>query len=298
MTPKGSRRLLLLALALVVAVYAPTFAWLWERWTLSVWHNAHGLLIPPVVAYLVWLELRTTRKLPVGSSAWGFAFLLPAVALHVIDTGMHTEVLSAASIVLMLPGLSLLFLGVPRTKAIAFPLAFTAFALPIPLGATERIHLALRYIATDATASIVPMLGIPIFAEETTLHLANTRLTVADACSGFSTLYASAAMACLVAYQAEGWKRRLLVLASAAPLAVAANVVRVVILVAVVARTGIDVLETWIHPATGMLTFVLALPVIFWLGSAGRSQRRTAGGPAQPEQSRPPALAPPTVPIP
>jgi exosortase len=142
------------------------------------------------------------------------------------------------------------------------------FALPIPLAATERIHLVLRYIATDATAAIVPLLGIPVYAEATTLHLPRSQLTVADACSGFSTLYASAAMACLVAYQTDGWARRVLVLAAAAPLAVAANILRVVILAAVVARTGVDVLQTWIHPATGVMTFALALPVIFWLGSS------------------------------
>ncbi len=271
------------ALALV---YAPTAGWLWQRWTMSVWHNAHGLLIPPVVAYLVWLELREKRSLPVSSSALGFVFLVPALLMHVLDTGMHTQLLSAASIVLILPGLSLLFFGLPRTKAITFPLAFTLFALPIPLSLTERLHLILRHLTTDGVAAIIPFLGVPVFAEETTLHTAKASLIVADACSGFSTLYAAAAVACLTAYQSDGW-RRLLVLVSAPPLAVAANIIRVMILVAVTAHSGTDVLQTWIHPASGMLTFVLALPVIFWLGQAGRPGAPPAGPAATPA---PPAV--------
>ncbi len=42
----------------LVALYAPTVSWLIDRWTMSVWHNAHGMLIPVAVAYFAWLELR------------------------------------------------------------------------------------------------------------------------------------------------------------------------------------------------------------------------------------------------
>jgi len=270
-----------LALAAIVAVYAPTAVWLWGRWTLSVWHNAHGALVPPVVAYLVYGELKHARTLPVGTSHWGFAILIPALLLQVIDTGMHTELLSAVSLVLILPGLSLLFLGAARTRAIAFPLCFMAFALPIPLSLTETLHLALRHVAVAAVSVVAPLVGIPVFAEGTTLHMAAGDLGIADACSGFSTLYAAAAVACLTAWQVDGWKRRLLVLTSAAPLAIGANVIRIMILVAVVASTGLDVLDTWIHPASGMLTFALALPVIFWLGRTPVSKRDVAARPAE-----------------
>jgi exosortase len=265
MLSRTDRTLVAVAAAGVVAVYGPTIAWLWERWTLSVWHNAHGLLVPFVVAVLVWNALARTRP-AARPSAWGFAFVVPALLLHILDTAMHTQLLSAASIVVLLPGVSLLLLGVEATRAIAFPLAFLTLALPIPLSMTETLHLVLRHVSATATAAVVPFLGVPVYLEGTMLHMANADLLIGDACSGFSTLYAAAALACLTAYQANGWKQRTLVLASAAPLAIAANVLRIVLLVVVVDRTGIDVLETWIHPASGMLTFALALPVIFWLG--------------------------------
>ena len=255
----------LLAAELIV-LYAPTAAFLWDRWTLSVWHNAHGALVPPVVAFLIYQELKRFEGPAPRASAWGFVLLVPALILHALDAGMHTQLLSAISIVIALPGLSLLLLGAERTRAILFPLVFLSAALPIPLGMTEQIHMQLRLIATAATAWIIPMLGIPVFAEATTLHLANGPLQIADACSGFSTLYAAGAVACLTAHSAATWPRRILVLLAAAPLAIGANIIRVVLLVVLVVSQGVQVLDTFIHPLSGMMTFVLALPIIFWLG--------------------------------
>jgi exosortase len=270
---QGQRLIAWLVLAELVLLYAPTLGWLYERWTMSVWHHAHGLMIPPVVAYFVRQELRSLSHLPRESSAWGFLLLLPALALHVLDTSMATQLLSAASIVVALPGLSLLFLGVTRTRAILFPLLLTGFALPIPLALTEPVHMLLRQIATAASSAILPWLGVPVFAEGTTLQLANGPVQISDACSGFSTLYASVALAYLTAYTTPGWRRKLLILASAAPLAIVANVVRVVGLVVLVAWRGPEILNTFIHPLSGMLTFAMALPVIFWLGQPNASER-------------------------
>jgi len=191
---------------------------------------------------------------------------VPALLLHALDAGMHTQLLSAVSIVLLVPGLSLLTLGVARTKSILFLLLFLAFALPIPLTFTEQIHWQLRHIAAAGTSVIVPWLGIPLYAQGTTLFTAKGTLLVLDACSGFSTLYAAMALAFLTAYTAPSTWRRILVLVSAAPIAIAANLVRVSFLTVLVGIGRADLLETWIHPASGMMTFALGLPLIFWLG--------------------------------
>jgi exosortase len=255
-----------IVLVLMVALYWPTVAWLWDRWTMSVWQNAHGLLIAGFVAWLVRDELVRLRDLPASSSGWGFVLLVPALALHVLDTGMHTQLLSAAALFLALPGVSLLFLGKERTRAIAFPLVLLFLTLPIPLVFTEGLHLFLRKIATAGTAFFVPMLGIPLWVEGTALHVPAGTLLVADACSGFSTLYASIVVACLVAYHCRDPRRRATVLLLATPIAIAANIVRMLILVVAVQWQGLEVLDTPWHPISGMFTFVLALPLIVWLG--------------------------------
>lgn len=262
----GQRLALGAAGVLLVALFAPTVVWLWGRWTLSVWHNAHGLLIPFVVAYFVREELQAVSHLPRSSSALGFLFLVPALALHAVDAGMHTELLAAVALVIALPGLAFLFLGAARGRAVFIPLCFMAFALPIPLTFIEAIILKLRYVATAGTAFVVPYLGIPVFVEETTLHMAQGALQVADACSGFSTLYAAMAVAFLTAYSTASPTRRALVLLTAAPIAILSNILRVVLLVVLVVWRGPEILETFVHPLSGMMTFALSLPLIFWLG--------------------------------
>lgn len=267
--PANGVMLLLLGI-LLAAVYGPTLAWLWGRWTMSVWHNAHGALVVPVAIWLAWQELRPTWKAGVSSSAWGWAFVAPALLLHVLDQGMQTQLLSAISLVILLPGLSLLLLGGDRTRRIAFPLAFVALMLPIPLAVTERLHLVLRHVAASACAAILPMLGIPVMKVATTLHMPNASLQVADACSGFSTLYAAGAVALLTMFLSASTKRRLLVGALFVPIAVAVNVVRVAILCVLVYFQGTDVLATSLHELSGIVTFLIALPVIFWLGGPAR----------------------------
>lgn len=257
---------LMLALILFVAVYAPTMGWLFERWTMSVWHHAHGLFIPPIVGYLVWQRLRLFRHLPRESSAWGFAIIVPALLLHVLDVGIHTQILSAVSIVILLPGMALLFLGARRTKEIAFLLLFLFFMLPIPLSMTRPLHLVLRDITAANIAYVVPELGIPIFVDGTMIHLPNTKLLVADACSGFSTLYAMVAVACLTVHVSRHRIRSLLVLLIAGPIAIVANTIRSIILVLAVFWYDTPVLETWIHPFSGMFTMILGLAVLFSVG--------------------------------
>ncbi len=252
----------------LLLLYAPTLTWLWDRWTMRVWHNAHGVLIVAVIAYLVRRDLRARRDLPLSSSAWGFVILVPALMLHALDAGMHTQLVSALALVLALPGLALLFLGVERTKPIIFLLLFLALSLPIPLAATEQLHLLLRQIATAATALVIPWFGIPLYTEGTSLAIPAGTLQVADACSGFSTLYAAMAVACLTAYTCPVPSRRVLVLLLAAPIAIFANILRVVLLTLLVHWFGIEILKTSLHTISGLLTFVVALPLIFWLGTA------------------------------
>ena len=128
------------------------------------------------------------------------------------------------------------------------------------------MYLALRNIATTGTASVVAALGIPVFREGTTIHLPGASLQVVNACSGFGTLYAAMAVAAMTAYMSRSTWRRVVVMAVAGPLAVGANVLRVVILSLLVLWQGAEILDTSLHAISGMMTFTLALPIILWVG--------------------------------
>jgi len=263
-----NQKLIWLTGFLLVLLFFPTITWLFERWTMGVWHNGHSILITAAVIYLVWKELQKTKSLPKNASIWGFSLLIPALLLHMLDTGIHTQLLSAIALFLSLPGLSFLFLGTKRTKVILFPLSMLMFTLPIPLTFTESLHLALRHIATDSTGWLLNKAGIPSFTSGTLIEIPNGSLQVADACSGFSTLYATITIAILTAYLCPHLLRRIIVLCIAIPLAIGVNIVRVFVLTLLVHWAGLDVLATAAHEISGLLTFAIALPIIFWIGQA------------------------------
>lgn len=233
---------------------------------MSVWQNGHGILVAGLVIYLVRNELLKLKALPIESNGWGFVILIPALILHMLDTGIHSQLLSGIALVFSLPGFSLLFLGSLRTKAILFPLATLLLTLPIPLVFTESIHLALRHIATKSAAFLLKLIGVPVFSSDTLLEVEGGSLMVADACSGFATLYAAMTIAILTAYFCTSASRRILLILIAAPLAIAVNIVRVVVLALLVNWFGLDILATSAHEISGLLTFMIALPIIFYLG--------------------------------
>ncbi|MGZ8185698.1 MAG: exosortase/archaeosortase family protein [Methylobacter sp.] len=250
----------------LAVLFAPALLWLWDRWTMSVWQNGHGILVTGLVLYFIWGELQKLKYLPQSSNPWGFALLIPALIIHMLDTGIHSQLLSAAALLLSLPGFSLLFFGPERTKAILFPLATLFLTLPIPLVFTESIHLALRHIATKGVTWLLKLFGVPVFSTGTMLQVENGSLMVADACSGFATLYAAVTIAILTAYFCHDVRRRILVLLIAVPLAVGVNIIRVLLLTLLVNWFGLDVLATSAHEISGLLTFMIALPIIFFLG--------------------------------
>jgi hypothetical protein len=141
-------------IAAYLSLAAPTLAFLWERWTRSIWNNGHGIFVPLLVGLLAHHALRrepTKREEP---SAWGFAFLVPALVLVAADSAIQTELMAAAGILLTLPGLALLLLGARRARALAFPCFLSFFMLPIPAAFMETIHDALRRLTTAGSTEL------------------------------------------------------------------------------------------------------------------------------------------------
>ena len=258
--------LLGLIVILLLILYMPTLLWLWGRWTMSVWQNGHGILVFVLVIYLIWKELQKLKCIPSCFNSWGYIILIPSLLLYMLDTGINTKLLSSFAMFSSLIGLSLLFLGSVKTKAILFPLLAMLLTLPIPLVFTESIHLMLRYIATKSVAFILSQMGVPVFSSGTLLEIEGGTLMVADACSGFATLYAAITIAILTAYFCTSTKRRILLLLIAAPLAIGVNIIRVLVLALLVNYYGLNVLATSAHELSGLLTFMVALPILFIIG--------------------------------
>ena len=87
-------------LALFVAAAAPTLVWMYGEWTGSVWHNTHGMLIPVLMVMLGRNILRRMKPVEDQPSLWGFVFLVPGLALILVDAAAATRYVSALGIVI------------------------------------------------------------------------------------------------------------------------------------------------------------------------------------------------------
>ena len=261
----------LLWMAAFLMVAAPSVLWLAERWTRgigAIWYSGqHGIFIPFIAGFFAWRELRQARE-PETGSAWGWLFVLPGLAAMVLDVVAGTGLLGAIGLVFSLPGLSLLALGAGRTLRLAFPLALGWLMLPIPALLASQAHMVLRLVSASAASDLLPLFGVAVARQGTTLLIPRGEVEVSDACSGFSTLHASVTLALILAYLTPSPARRVLLLAVAPILAVGTNIVRVTALVLLCHHYGFELLDTIAHQLSGYAAFAVSLALLFWLAGS------------------------------
>jgi exosortase len=251
--------------ALWLALFWPTLSWLWRHWTASVWINDHGIFMPPLMAYLALRALRDDPDASPRSSSAGFFWLVPSVALAVADLVLGTHTLGVIALVGSLTAFALLFLGAERTRRLRVPLALGLLMVPLPTMVATTIGL--RHLTAAGVMPLLAAIGVPALREGTVIQLAGARSTfvVANACSGVAALYAASAMAILLACYAGSHAKRLAFLAAAAPLALGANTLRVFALILMSTYLGEWVMHSPLHPATGVLTFVVPIAGLLWI---------------------------------
>jgi exosortase B len=248
-------------------LYVPT----WVDLAHGLWKEepyAHGPLILLVVAWLVWrnrqaLAEEFERPAPVaGSLALGFGLLLYAVgrsqAIALFEVGSHLPVVA---------GLLLLVGGWRLLRVLWFPLAFLVFLVPLPGFILEAATAPLKNFVSQAVEMLLYWAGYPIARSGVVLAIGNYQLLMADACSGLNSLYSLAALGCLYLYltPGAGLFRKAMLLASILPIAVIANVLRVLALVLITFHYGDEAGQSFLHEFAGLALFVSALAMLFGL---------------------------------
>jgi exosortase len=262
--------------------------------------EAHVWLLPVVILGLFWWKRNELIATPKRIWWPAFAMLIGALCLHVLGyLAQQTRV----SLVAFLGGIYALMglLWGPRfLRASFFP--FLLFALCVPLGnSAEYITFPLRLFATNITRFLSHVvLNINVIQDGTRLLDANRTYSyeVAAACSGIKSLTAIIAVAAIYGFVVfkSPWKR-LLVTASAIPLAVAANVFRLgLIIIAAEAfgqQGGDFVHENSLFSLAPYLPAFGGLMLLGWLLREGRGRvapaakgaaPSPAGGPGTPAE--------------
>ena len=217
----------ILLVALLGWAYLPTLRELVDKW-LNDPQYSHGILVPLFSLYLL---RRNWDKLPQNPRPWplaGYAMLSVALACRVLAAALYFTPLDGLSLVLCLTGMVLIAGGGATLRWTWQPLVFLLFMIPLPYQVERMMGAELQHIATVSSTFLLQCLGQPAIAEGNTILIRDVRLGVVEACSGLRMLVTFAAFAVgAVMLLDRSWVVKVLVLASAVPIALVTNILRI-----------------------------------------------------------------------
>jgi exosortase len=267
-----------LIVAVMLALYAPV---LWRL--VQQWYNdpdySHGFLVPFLSAYLIWQRRDKLAQVVRRPSNSGLLVVVASLGLLFLGSLGAELFLTRISVVVTLCGLIVYFSGWPLLRAMAFPLAFLLFAIPIPVLIYNEIVFPLQFIASRFATSCLEMLNLfPIMREGNVLIMPGMRLEVVEACSGIRSLMSLLALAAGYGYLAEkSVAVRWFMFLAMVPLAIISNGTRVMITALMTNYLGPRAAEGFMHEFSGWVIFVVATALFLGLHSLTVVVRKKLG---------------------
>ena len=263
------------------------FAWLLDAYTSPLADQEHALMMPFVVMVLFWWKRKELTAQPAG--VWWPALLLVILGLLLHLAGFMAQQIriSIIGFFVGLYGLTGLLWGKHWLKASFFPFFLFAFCLPIT-DVLDHLTAPLRLLVARIV-EIIAHLGLaPDLVRQGTQLMDSQRTfayEVAAACSGIRSLLTLLVLATVYGFVTfrSPWKRGVL-MASALPLAVLGNIIRLCVTIGVAEMFGQDAGKA-VETNFGFITFAVALGCLFliarWLeGSAPAAPSTTPNPPA------------------
>jgi exosortase len=284
-----SRLGLSLCLALGVVAYHPL---LWLRPERSLPEEIEQWLFVPsdttapvVIALSLWLLYRRRvrlRDLPSrpGSPVAAGALLAAGLACHAWATYTRATDLLVPSLMLGALGLGVLWKGAAAARALSLPVAFLAFAMPLPPPLLNELLFSLQLWTTELAGALLSALGIPHHVAGEQIVRSRATFSVIEACSGLRSVQTLTMVSILMVdlFRRRGWHAALVVLA-APPFAFALNGLRALLLIL---NSRSDVVS--VHTLQGIAILLAGLVLLFlWDGLLERALRSHG--------ARPPARA-------
>jgi exosortase len=250
-------------LVLIGWLYAPTLVRLIQQW----WNDpnfSHGFFVPAFSLFVIWQDRSRLAAVPRLPSTWGLPIILLSLSMLVLGVFGAELFLSRVSLVALMAGIIVFFLGWAMLRAVLFPLLFLVLMVPIPAIVFSQITFPLQILASKLAAWSLPLCGVPVLREGNVITLPAMPLEVAEACSGIRSLLSLTTLAIMYGYLME--KRlaiRILLALASLPIAVAANGFRIVGTGLLVQYWDPDKAEGFFHAFSGWLIFVVSLLMLF-----------------------------------
>jgi exosortase len=240
----------------------------------QVWSTEAGAQGPIVLFTGVWLVWRKipdlTRDAKPGSRWMSAILLVIALALYVFGRAYDYISIEVAG----LYGVALTFLfahiGLRPMTRDWFPFLYLGFLIPPPGWLIDQATAPLKTFVSYASTELLQICGLPIAREGVTLFIGQYQMLVEDACSGMKSLSGLIAISLFYIYllRNASWRYSLLLTALVIPIAVVANILRIITLILLTYFMGDAVGQGFLHKTAGLFLFATALALVFAIDHA------------------------------
>ncbi len=266
----------LAAVLAILAIYRET-AWS----MMSIWERsdtfAHGFLIFPFSAYLIWTQRGRLSSLGLQPNPLALVLLAVIGFCWLLAILGSVQVFEQVFLMAMIPAAVWAILGNRMVWALAFPLAYLLLAVPFG----EALIPPLIDFTADFTVAALQLTGIPVYREGSFFTIPSGNWSVVEACSGLRYLIASFTLGTLYAYLTyRSLKRRLIFIALSVIVPIIANGVRAYLIVMTGHLSDMSLAVGIDHLIYGWVFFGLVMLLLFWAGSFWREDGEDKPKPA------------------
>ena len=243
----------------LIGLYWGTIEKMVETWANSRTF-AHGFLVLPATAYLVWSYRDRWIRQDAYPSVWGLSalFITACAWLAAARTGVIW--LQEIAVVAMIPGLVLTLFGKDVSKTLSWPLGFLFFMVP---GGTS-IEPWLQDIATWFVRVGLDLAGIPYLAERHRFILTTGTWNVDPDCGGLRYLLPGLALGyAFVTLMYRRLSRRFVFLVICAFVLLFANGLRAY---GVILGDHLGIADGTDHRVFSYAVYGLVMPLLLWFG--------------------------------
>jgi len=250
--------------ALLFIAYLPTLRWMVDRWMAAESYYGHGFLIPIISLFIVWQRREALKKITISGTLAGLWIVALGLLIHIVSAALKVYFVSGFSFILVLYGLILFFFGKEMVRSLTFPVFFLLAMVPLPLVLIGNLTVKLKLIAAQASTFILNRIGFPSIQDGSIIRMPNSHIEVAAPCSGLRSLISLLTLGLLFAYSMKiSYVRKSILFLSSVPIALAANVTRIVMVAVVNDLYGGKVAMGLFHDFTGFLVFAFAFVGLF-----------------------------------
>jgi exosortase len=249
------------------ALYLPVYLdFAGEEWRRE--ENAHQPFVMAIAAIVATATVRRPDfRYYAGHGAFlaGGALVLFGLALYASGKLGEATLLVSASQGAIAFGLALALFGVSGAARLWFPLFLTIYLVIWPDWALDAVTAPLKRLVSALASEALYLAGLPVAHAGATIAAGPYRLLVADACAGLNSLIALSASGAVYLWLAKrrSFAANAAVILSLAPIGVAANLIRVIILVLITYYFGHDAGQSFLHETAGLVSFAAALGLTF-----------------------------------